>query len=69
VLSHAKKLKMIRRTGVGLDSIDLEYLKTSSIPLCVNQGINAQSVAEHALLLMLACLRKLTVYANTKAGV
>ncbi len=70
VLSLAKKLKMIQRTGVGLDSIDLEYLKTSSIPLYVNQGINAQSVAEHALLLMLACLRKLTVInANTKAGV
>ena len=69
VLSHAKKLKMIQRTGVGLDSIDLEYLKTSSIPLYVNQGINAQSVAEHALLLMLACLRKLTVItANTQAG-
>ncbi|MBR5947739.1 MAG: 2-hydroxyacid dehydrogenase [Clostridia bacterium] len=70
VLANAPKLKMIQRTGVGLDSLDLNELKDRGIPLYVNQGINAQSVAEHALLLMLACLRRLTVIdANTKRGV
>ena len=69
-LSHAKKLKMIQRSGVGLDSIDLEALKRRGIPLYVNRGVNAQSVAEHALLLMLACLRRLTeIHGNTVAGV
>lgn len=70
VLDKAKKIKMIQRTGVGLDSLDLEELKKRNIPLYVNQGINAESVAEHTLLLMLACMRKLPiVYGNTKNGI
>lgn len=70
VLSKAKRLRMVQRTGVGLDSLDLEALREMNIPLYVNQGVNSQSVAEHALLLMLACLRHLTVINNnTKNGV
>lgn len=59
VLSYSSKLKMIQRTGVGLDSLDLEAIEAANIPLYVNQGVNAQSVAEHALLLILACLRRI----------
>lgn len=70
VLDKASKLKMVQRTGVGLDSIDVEELKNRNIPLYVNQGVNAESVAEHTLLLMLACLRKLpTVQRNTERGI
>ncbi len=69
-LQHAAKLKMIQRSGVGLDSIDLEALKRHGIPLYVNRGVNSQSVAEHSLLLMLACLRRLTeIHNNTVAGI
>ena len=69
-LDLARNLKMIQRSGVGLDSLDLDAIKEKGIPLYVNQGINAESVAEHALLLMLACLRRLTqIDANTKAGI
>lgn len=59
ILKEAKQLKMVQRTGVGLDHIDLNYLKEHQIPLYVNQGVNALSVAEHALLLMLAVLKRL----------
>lgn len=70
VLAKAKRLKMVQRTGVGLDTLDLEALRQAGIPLYVNQGINAQSVAEHTLLLILACLRKLTVLdRNSKRGI
>ncbi len=70
VLDKAKKLKMVQRTGVGLDSLDLEALQQRNIPLYVNQGVNAQSVAEHTILLILACLRKLTLLdKNTKNGI
>ena len=70
VLEKAEKLKMIQRSGVGLDALDLDAIKEKEIPLYVNQGVNAESVAEHALLLMLACLRKLpSVNSNTKNGV
>ena len=70
VLDNAARLKMIQRSGVGLDALDLEAIKEKGLPLYVNQGVNAESVAEHALLLILACLRKLpTVNRNTKNGV
>ncbi len=69
VLEKAEKLEMIQRSGVGLDALDLDAIKEKGIPLYVNQGVNAESVAEHALLLMLACLRKLpTINSNTKNG-
>lgn len=69
-LDKAEKLKMVQRTGVGLDSLDLAELRRRGIPLYVNQGVNAQSVAEHTLLLMLACLRRLPViHRNTANGI
>ncbi len=70
VLDRAEHLKMIQRSGVGLDALDLEAIKEKGIPLYVNQGVNAESVAEHTLLLILACLRRLTsINQDTKSGV
>ena len=70
VLDQAVNLRMIQRSGVGLDALDLEAIREKGIPLYVNQGVNSESVAEHALLLILACLRKLpTINTNTKNGI
>lgn len=70
VLENATNIKMIQRTGVGLDSIDLEYIRNHDIPFYVNRGVNAQSVAEHTILLMLASLRNLVeINENTKRGI
>ncbi len=70
LLDHAKKLKMIQRSGVGLDSLDLDSIKKRGIPLYVNQGVNTQSLAEHTLLLILASLRRLTeIHQNTVKGI
>lgn len=69
VLDAAAGLRMIQRTGVGLDSFDLEALRQRGIPVYVNRGVNAASVAEHALMLMLAVLRRLAFAdAGVKAG-
>ena len=57
-LACAKQLKMIQRTGVGLDSLDLDAIRACGIPLYVNAGVNSTSVAEHAVFLMLAALRR-----------
>lgn len=65
VLNNAKNLKMIQRTGVGLDNMDLDALKAAGIPLYVNYGVNANSVAEHALMLMLEVLRQ-TYWVNKR---
>ena len=59
VLDHAPKLKMIQRTGVGTEMLDVEAIKQRGIPVYVNAGVNAQSVAEHTLTLILACLKRL----------
>ena len=70
VLSRATRLKMIQRTGVGLDTLDMEAIRKAGIPLYVNSGVNSQSVAEHTILLILACLRRLTeIDANSKIGI
>lgn len=59
VLSAAKHLKMIQRTGVGTEMLDFEAIKRYGIPVYVNKGVNACSVAEHTLTLILACLKRL----------
>ena len=59
VLSVAKHLKMIQRTGVGTEMLDLETIKCHGIPVYVNRGVNARSVAEHTLTLMLCCLKNI----------
>ncbi|MBQ3426750.1 MAG: 2-hydroxyacid dehydrogenase [Clostridia bacterium] len=70
VLANANKLKMIQRTGVGLDSLDLEAIKAKNIPVYVNRGVNADSVAEHTMLLILASLKRLPQADNeTRSGV
>ena len=48
-IDAATKLKMIQRTGVGTDTIDLAYLNSKGIPVYVNRGVNAVSVAEHTI--------------------
>lgn len=59
VLDNAPKLKMIQRTGVGTEMLDVEAIKQRGIPVYVNAGVNAQSVAEHTLSLILASLKRL----------
>ena len=59
VLDAAPRLKMIQRTGVGTEMLDLDAIKKRGIPVYVNAGVNARSVAEHALALILACLKRL----------
>lgn len=69
VLSAAKNLKMIQRTGVGTEMLDIEAIKKYNIPVYVNAGVNARSVAEHTITLMLACLKRLPqINADTHTG-
>lgn len=60
VLDSAKNLKMIQRTGVGTEMLDKEEIKSRNIPVYVNAGVNARSVAEHTLTLILSCLKRVT---------
>ena len=70
VIDRAGKLRMIQRTGVGLDNVDLEYLCHKGIPLYVNRGINANSAAEYTVMLMLAALkRNYAVNSQMRSGI
>ena len=70
VLDAAPHLKMIQRTGVGTEMLDLAAIKQRGIPVYVNAGVNAQSVAEHTLTLILACLKQLPrINKQTHSGV
>lgn len=59
VLSAARHLKMIQRTGVGTEMLDMEAIRKHNLPVYVNAGVNARSVAEHTLTLMLCCLKNI----------
>ena len=69
VMTHAPQLKLIQKLGVGLDTIDLEAARSRGIAVCNMPGTNTRAVAELALLLMLATLRRLALLdAQTRAG-
>lgn len=70
VLAAASHLKMIQRTGVGTEMLDMEAIKQRGIPVYVNAGVNAQSVAEHTMTLILACLKQLPrINRQTHSGI
>ncbi|MGK7867498.1 hydroxyacid dehydrogenase [Falsiroseomonas sp. E2-1-a20] len=62
LLAHCTRLKILARHGVGYDQVDVAALTERGIPLTITPDANAVSVAEHALMLMLACARKLSGY-------
>ena len=69
MIAAAPRLKLIQKIGVGVNTIDLAAAKARGIAVCNLPGTNSQAVAELALLLMLACLRKLPAFdAATRAG-
>ncbi|MFD2618314.1 2-hydroxyacid dehydrogenase [Terrilactibacillus laevilacticus] len=51
-------LKMIHSEGVGFDWIDVEAATKKGVFVCNNAAANSKAVAEQAILLMLAVLRR-----------
>jgi D-3-phosphoglycerate dehydrogenase len=69
IISAAPKLRMIQKLGAGVDKIDLKMCEQRGIAVARLAGGNAIPVAEHALSLMLATLRRLpAVDRRTRAG-
>lgn len=61
-LALCTRLRILARHGVGYDSVDVAALTERGIPLTITPEANAVSVAEHALMLMLATARQLKGY-------
>ena len=59
LLSHAKKLRVIGRAGVGVDNVDLDAATRQGIAVMNTPGANAVAVAEQTLGMMLAMARHL----------
>ncbi len=58
VIESCPSLKLIQTEGVGFEQVDVEAAKERCVWVCNNKGANAISVAEHAIGLMLAGLRR-----------
>lgn len=53
-IEHSPNLKVIGRTGVGYDSVDVQAATEAGIPVVITPGANNRSVAEHAVGMMFA---------------
>ena len=62
-------LKVIGRHGAGLDIVDIPAATRLGVAVVHGPGSNAQAVAEHALMLMLACVKRTRLIDRmTRAG-
>ena len=57
-VAKAPKLQIVSRHGVGYDAVDLAALNARKIPLCIVGDVNSVSVAEHAIMMILACAKQ-----------
>ncbi len=64
VMSASQKLKVVGKQGAGIDNIDMDYTEAHNIPVVYLPSGNANAVAEHALLLMLACAKRFNYVEN-----
>ena len=58
-LDKFKNLKIISRFGVGVNNVDLKVLKKKKIQLSITKNSIGWSVAEHALTLIMTCLKNI----------
>jgi phosphoglycerate dehydrogenase-like enzyme len=68
-LERATRCRLVHKLGAGVNTIDVETATRRGIAVANMPGANAPSVAEGAVLLMLAALRRLPVLdAATRTG-
>jgi len=59
LMSACKRLRVVGRYGAGLDTVDLDAATRLGIAVVHAPDANASAAAEHALTLMLACVKNL----------
>ncbi len=62
IVEAASQLKIVSRFGVGYDAVDVEALSRAGIPLAIAGTANSVTVAEHALMFMLALAKHTVAY-------
>ncbi len=58
LLALAPRVRLIQRNGIGYENIDVDAAATVGIPVAYTPGANAGAVAEHAIMLMLALVKR-----------
>src|SRR5262245_50107200 len=58
--AKAKKLKVVSKQGVGVNTMDLAAAKKHGVIVCNTPGVNSEAVAEMALGLILSAGRRIT---------
>jgi phosphoglycerate dehydrogenase-like enzyme len=59
VFEACPKLQVLARVGVGTDAIDLSAATRAGVAVTITPGVNASTVADHTLAMILACGRRL----------
>ena len=59
VIERADRLQVIAKHGSGLDNVDIDAASDRDIVVCNTPGVNARSVAEHAIALLFGIRRNL----------
>jgi len=64
LLDACTRVRVVARCGVGLDNVDVAAASQRGVRVLNLPGCNAQTIAEHTILLLLAVGRGLVHYAN-----
>src|SRR5215207_893311 len=67
-LASSRKLKVIAKYGIGLDSIDVKYATSKKIPVLFTPGVNHTTVAEHTFGLMIALAKHFWPHVKSVKG-
>jgi phosphoglycerate dehydrogenase-like enzyme len=62
LIARAPRLRVIARTGVGYDAVDVAAATARKIPVVITPGTNQESVAEQTFALILALTRNIVNY-------
>lgn len=58
LIAPATRLKLIQRLGIGYDNVDLAAARAHGVPVANIPDVNSITVAEHAIMLMIALLKR-----------
>ena len=68
-LAMAPAVRFIQMIGAGTDTLDRSALAEAGVVAAYNPGVNRTGAAEHAIMLMLALIKRLPAsYESTSAG-
>lgn len=57
IIENHPQLRVIARSGVGYDAVDVNAATERGVAVCITPGTNHDAVAEHTFALMLACAK------------